>query len=199
MLRPQQYKWRVHIGSWSLTQWLRYVIVIVAITVVANYVGGGEQDSTVLGGSDEVRHGEGKVLDAPVIGFSDGDTIRVLQDGVSKRIRLWGIDCPESNQAFGTRAKQFTGDLAFGKAVTIRVHDVDRYGRQVAEIILPDGRNLNHEIVRAGFAWWYWQYARRDGELEALEAEAKAAKRGLWVDKEPVAPWEWRNGSAALR
>jgi endonuclease YncB( thermonuclease family) len=55
-------------------------------------------------------------------------------------------------QAFGTRAKQFTGDLAFGKTVTLRVHDVDRYGRQVAEIILPDGRNLNQEIVRAGFA-----------------------------------------------
>ena len=95
-------------------------------------------------------------------------------------------------QAFGTRAKQFTGDLAFGKTVTLRVHDVDRYGRQVAEIILPDGRNLNQEIVRAGFAWWYRQYARHDKELERLEGEAKAAKRGLWVDKDPLPPWEFR-------
>lgn len=129
---------------------------------------------------------------APVIGISDGDTIKVLQDGVSKRIRLWGIDCPEMKQAFGTRAKQFTGDLAFGKTVTLRVHDVDRYGRQVAEIILPDGRNLNREIVRAGFAWWYRQYARHDKELERLEGEAKAAKRGLWADKDPMPPWEFR-------
>ena len=129
---------------------------------------------------------------APVIGISDGDTIKVLQDGVSKRIRLWGIDCPEMKQAFGTRAKQFTGDLAFGKTVTLRVHDVDRYGRQVAEIILPDGRNLNQEIVRAGFAWWYRQYARHDKELERLEGEAKAAKLGLWVDKDPMPPWEFR-------
>ena len=43
--------------------------------------------------------------------------------------------------------------------------------------------NLNHEIVRAGFAWWYRQYARHDKELERLESEAKGAKRGLWVDK----------------
>src|SRR5450432_3832713 len=85
-----------------------------------------------------------------VIAITDGDTIRVMHDGASERVRLWGVDAPETKQAFGTRAKQFTGDLAFGLTVTLRVHDVDRYGRQVAEIILPDGRNLNHEIVRAG-------------------------------------------------
>ncbi len=80
----------------------------------------------------------------------------------------------------------------FKKTVTVRVHDVDRYGRQVAEIILPGGRNLNQEIVRAGLAWWYRQYARHDKELERLEAEARAAKRGLWADKAPVPPWDFR-------
>jgi micrococcal nuclease len=85
-------------------------------------------------------------------------------------------------QAFASRAKQFTGDLALGKAVTLRVHDVDCHGRQVAEIILPDGRNLNREIVAAGLAWWYRQYAKHDTELERLEAQAKTAKRGLWAD-----------------
>ncbi|MBZ5586228.1 MAG: thermonuclease family protein [Acidobacteriia bacterium] len=139
---------------------------------------------------------KGTEFAAPVIGISDGDTIKVLQDGVSKRIRLWGIDCPEAKQAFGTRAKQFTGDLAFERTVTVRVHDVDRYGRQVAEIILPDGRNLNREIVKAGFAWWYRQYARHDVELETLEAEAKTAKRGLWADKEPMPPWDFRKAKA---
>jgi len=80
---------------------------------------------------------------ARVIGISDGDTIKVLEDGVSKRIRFWGIDYPESTQAFGMRAKQFTAELAFGKTVTVRVRDIDRYGRQIAEVSLPDGRNLN--------------------------------------------------------
>jgi endonuclease YncB( thermonuclease family) len=80
-----------------------------------------------------------------VVAISDGDTIRVMHNGTPERIRLWGIDCPEMKQPFGTRAKQFTGDLAFGQVVTVKVRDIDRYKRTVAEIILPDGRNLNQE------------------------------------------------------
>ena len=114
-----------------------------------------------------------------VVGITDGDTIRVMHNGVPERIRLWGIDCPESKQAFGPRAKQYTGDLAFGKTVTVRVKDIDRYKRTVAEIVLPDGRSLNREIVRAGFAWWYVTYARRETILRDLQNEARAAKRGL--------------------
>jgi endonuclease YncB( thermonuclease family) len=134
-----------------------------------------------------------------VVRISDGDTIRVMHNGVAERIRLWGIDCPESKQAFGTRAKQFTGDRAFGKEVAVHVRDVDRYGRTVAEIILPDGRNLNREIVRAGFAWWYERYARHETVLRDLQNEARAARRGLWADPNPVPPWEWRRAAAAAR
>jgi endonuclease YncB( thermonuclease family) len=72
-------------------------------------------------------------------------------------------------QAFGSTAKKFTGDLAFGKTVSVRVRDVDRYHRMVAEITLPDGRVLNHELVRAGLAWWYRKYARTHAELKRLE------------------------------
>jgi micrococcal nuclease len=111
-----------------------------------------------------------------------------MHDGAAERIRLWGIDCPESKQPFGTRAKQYTGDLAFGQTVMVRVRDIDRYKRTVAEIILPDGRNLNQELVRAGLAWWYQQYARRELILRDLEEEARAARRGLWADPQPPPP-----------
>ena len=84
-----------------------------------------------------------------VVGISDGDTIRVMHEGRAERVRLWGIDAPESGQPWGTRAKQFTGDLAFGKTVTVRVREIDRYKRTVAEIILPDGRHLNQELMRS--------------------------------------------------
>ena len=134
-----------------------------------------------------------------VVSITDGDTIRVMHDGAAERIRLWGIDCPESKQAFGTRAKQFTGDLAFGQTVTVRMKDIDRYKRTVAEIILPDGRNLNQEIVRAGLAWWYQQYARRETVLRDLEQEARNAKRGLWSDPKPVEPWDRRKNAAAAQ
>ena len=76
--------------------------------------------------------------------------------------------------------------------MTIWEKTTDKYGRTVGDVILPDGTNLNHEFVRAGFAWWYRQYASGDRTLEALEAEARKAKRGLWADKSPIQPWEWR-------
>ena len=68
----------------------------------------------------------------------------------------------------------------------------------MAEIIPPDGRNLNHELVRAGLAWWYQYYARRETVLRDLEEEALVAKRGLWSDPQPVPPWEWRKLRPAL-
>jgi endonuclease YncB( thermonuclease family) len=108
------------------------------------------------------------------------------------KVRLHGIDTPESKQAFGTRARQFTSELAFNQLVTVLVRDTDRYGRLVGEVILPDGRSLNQELVRAGYAWWYKQYAPKDTMLEQLEAEARQAKSGLWADPHPIAPWEWR-------
>ncbi len=75
-----------------------------------------------------------------VVGVSDGDTITVLHNGKGERIRLHGIGCPEKRQAYGNRAKQFTSTLVFGNTVTVQVLDRDRYGRTVAEVLLPDGR-----------------------------------------------------------
>ena len=133
-----------------------------------------------------------KEFSGEVVGVADGDTITVMHNGKGERIRLHGIDCPEKRQAFGKKAKQFTSELVFGKTITVTVLDVDRYGRTVGEVILPDGPVLNHELVRAGLAWWYRKYAPDDGTLAQLEADARAAKRGLWADAEPVPPWEWR-------
>lgn len=132
---------------------------------------------------------------ARVVGISDGDTITVLSSEKKQtRIRLYGIDVPESGQDFGSRAKQTASELAFGKTVTIRERDKDRYGRTVAEVILPDGRSLNHEMTVRGLSWWYSKYAPHDLELQRLEAEAKAAHVGLWSQPNPIPPWEWRQG-----
>jgi micrococcal nuclease len=127
-----------------------------------------------------------------VVGISDGDTISVLREGKAVKVRLHGVDTPEKAQAFGTQARKFTSDLAFQREVTVEVHTTDRYGRLVGEVRLPDGRSLNQELVRAGMAWWYRQYAPKETTLAQLEADARAAKRGLWADAHPVPPWEWR-------
>ncbi len=133
-----------------------------------------------------------------VVGVSDGDTITVLHNGKGERIRLHGIDCPEKRQAFGNRAKQYTSKLVFGKTVTVQFVDRDRYGRPVGVVLLPDGRSLNHELVRAGLAWMYRRYTN-DQSLSDLEEEARVARRGLWADPHAVPPWEWRSGRKRYR
>ena len=76
-----------------------------------------------------------------VVSVLAGDTIEVFHNNHPERIRLNGIDCPEKGQAFGTRAKQATSELSFGKEVAIQTHGKDKYGRTIADVILPDGTN----------------------------------------------------------
>ncbi len=129
---------------------------------------------------------------AKVIHIADGDTITVLNDTNEQiKIRLNGIDCPEKAQAYGNKAKQFAKNLVGGQTVTIKAYDKDRYGRTIGDVILADGRNLNQELVKAGFAWWYFKYSD-DRELEQLELDAKLAHVGLWKDKNAVPPWIFR-------
>jgi micrococcal nuclease len=128
-----------------------------------------------------------------VVAVKDGDTLEVMMEGIAIRVRLYGIDCPEKGQAFGQRAKQAASDLAFGKTVEVRDKGRDRYGRTVGEVILQDGRSLNRELVRAGLAWWYRRYAKKDAELARLEKQGREAKLGLWADADPIPPWNWRN------
>src|SRR3954467_11635776 len=86
-----------------------------------------------------VRPASAAECPARVVGVSDGDTLTVLRDGRTQvKIRLHGIDAPETGQDFGSRAKQAASDLAFGQTVTIRERDTDRYGRTVAVVVLPD-------------------------------------------------------------
>ena len=132
------------------------------------------------------------LITARVVGVADGDSITVLAPGNRQvKICLHGIDCPERRQAFGNRAKQFTSSQCYGKTITYRRVDIDRYGRTVATVYLDDGRELNLEILKAGFAWHYKRYSKRQDYANA-ENHARAERLGLWADKNPTAPWQWR-------
>ena len=122
----------------------------------------------------------------------NGDTLEVLHNHYPECIRLSGIDYPEKGQAHGNNAKHAASDLAFGKNVTIQTHGHDKYGRTLADVLLLDGTNVNHTLVKEGWCWWYRKYAPLDTKLEKLEREAREAKKGLWADPQPVPPWEWR-------
>ena len=125
-----------------------------------------------------------------VVGMIDGDTLEVLNGHHTERIRLSGIDCPEKGQAFGHKAKEAASALAFGKEVTLLTHGYDKYKRTLADVLLPDGLNLNQELVRQGWCWWYRKYAPGDIKLEGLADQARVARKGLWADPQPVPPWE---------
>jgi endonuclease YncB( thermonuclease family) len=115
---------------------------------------------------------------------------------VQHKIRLAGIDAPEKKQPFGNRSKQSLSDLAFDKMVTVETTKRDRYGRQIGKVLV-NGRDVNLIQVEQGMAWFYREYqreqSRNDRKLyESAEDAAKAQRRGLWLDPEPVAPWDFR-------
>jgi endonuclease YncB( thermonuclease family) len=145
-------------------------------------------------------------IEGRVINVADGDTITILDlERKQHRIRINGIDAPERGQPFGDRSRRNMADMVAGKEVTADCHKVDRYGRQVCKVWVQPSDcpmcsktlDVGHAQILAGMAWWYREYAKEQtpedlGRYESEENEARMRKRGLWVLKEPVAPWEWR-------
>ncbi len=126
-----------------------------------------------------------------VVGVKDGDTMVILFENKPIAIRLEHIDCPEKNQPFGYKAKQFVSDFCFGKTVVVIGNGKkDRNGRWIGEIFFKN-QNLGKELVRNGLAWHFKPYSKSENYAD-LEMEARKNKRGLWKEKEPIAPWEWR-------
>ena len=131
-----------------------------------------------------------------VAAIVDGDTVDVLVDKATRRVRLAGIDAPERAQAFGARAKQKLADLVGGQVVQVEWNKTDRYERTVGKITLGD-LDANLAMVADGLAWWYRKYANEQPPAdrllcEAAEARAQTAHRGLWRDPDPMPPWEFR-------
>jgi len=131
-------------------------------------------------------------LTAKVVGVKDGDTVVVL-DSLNNQttLRLAEVDCPEKDQPFGTKAKQFTSDQIYRKQIKYIVTDIDRYGRSIAKIYYDDNKYLSAEIIKNGFGWQYKKYSTSK-DLANFENSARLQKVGLWYDKNPLAPWDWR-------
>lgn len=134
-----------------------------------------------------------------VVAISDGDTLTCLTaEHTQIKVRLAEIDTPEKAQPYGQKSKAELSALVFGKQVTLATQTKDRYGRTVARVS-ADGQDANREMVRLGAAWVYRQYSK-DKSLLAVEAEAKALRRGLWAlpQADIVPPWEWRKAGKQL-
>lgn len=131
---------------------------------------------------------------AKVVGITDGDTVTVLDSAQQQhKVRLAQIDAPEHDQPYGPKSKQALSNLVFGKTIEVEPVTTDRYGRTVAQLE-AGSVDVNREMVAEGAAWAYRQYLTDQSYLQT-EAEAKAARRGLWAlqDDQVMPPWDWRH------
>jgi endonuclease YncB( thermonuclease family) len=145
-------------------------------------------------------------IEGQVVHVADGDTITVLDsDNEQHRVRLAGIDAPEKGQPFGNASRKKLRNLVAGKEVRVELEKYDRYGRIVGKVWVtpPDcptcGKMLDVGLaqITSGMAWWFRRYSHEQSpedqeRYEFAEQEAKAKKIGLWQDKTPVPPWEFR-------
>jgi endonuclease YncB( thermonuclease family) len=125
-----------------------------------------------------------------VVAVHDGDTITVFSDGRGVRVRLHGIDAPERGQPFSNASRHALEALVAGRDVRVVERGRDGYGRVLGRVYAGT-TDVNAEQVRSGYAWVFRRFSA-DAALLALEAEAKAAQRGIWRERKPVPPWTWR-------
>ena len=137
--------------------------------------------------------------------MTDGDTVvvRRTENGEQVRIRLNGVDAPEKRgskwkaQPYSRVAADFLRELLpVGSLATVIDMGRDRHSRTVGNIIaLPAGKVVQEELLQAGLVWVYPKYCRDCRQWTEMQESAKQAGRGLWRDKNPVPPWEWRKAA----
>ncbi len=141
-----------------------------------------------------------RVVAGKVVRVADGDTLSVASRGHrAVTVRLYGIDAPEvrhrerPGQRFGREARQALKALTLGRNVRVEVVDVDTHGRVVG-VVYESGVNINRAMVGEGWAWAYRRYlaAPYASEFIGAEREARAKRLGLWMESNPMPPWEFR-------
>jgi endonuclease YncB( thermonuclease family) len=151
-------------------------------------------------------HSAASVLEGTVVKVADGDTITVLDSNRQQhRVRLAGIDAPEKGQPFSNASRKRLSELLAGKQGRVEFTKYDRYGRIVGKAWVTPldcprcGKTLDVGLaqVTMGMAWWYRYYAHEQSpedqaRYEFAEREARTKNAGLWRDKNPEPPWEWR-------
>jgi endonuclease YncB( thermonuclease family) len=166
---------------------------MIMATIRYKYLGGRYvMAAAITGAIVMMSFARGTAFECDVMRVVDGDTLQVKTVDSTLTVRVWGVDAPELSQPFGNSAAAFARVMLDGQIVTVKVKAKDRYGRVVGEVVMKDGRIFGNELLRAGLAWWYKEYAPRDVGKRKLEQEAMDERRGLWSGGVQVAPWEWR-------
>ena len=114
---------------------------------------------------------------------------------------------PEKRQPFGNRSKESLSGLVFGKEVDVEWNNRDRYQRIVGKVLVADPNCQSSHCpktfdaglaqISSGLAWWYRKYANAQSSADArryesAEQDARTRQAGLWVENQPIPPWDWR-------
>jgi len=143
----------------------------------------------------------GNVITAKSVRVIDGDTLEIIPTkGPSERIRLLGIDAPESNQAHGTYSTQTLQQCVNQGQVIVEWFEQDRYQRLLGKV-RAYGVDCNLNQIQQGAAWHYKQYQQSQSEFDRLnyanaEVNARRQAIGLWASSTVVAPWDYRRGNS---
>lgn len=132
-----------------------------------------------------------------VVRIKDGDTAEILVGDFYLDVRFDHIDAPEisGSQPFSKASRKQAIQLLEGKEAYLLTQRVSKggFGRFLGVFYTTDGLNVNKSLLANGLAWHYSKYSK-DKDYEALEQCARKHKLGLWKDKRPIAPWNWRKG-----
>ena len=120
----------------------------------------------------------------------DGDTLHVFYQDEVYKIRLTEIDAPERDQPYGSNSTEYLKSLLKEGMVDVDISGTDRYGRKLGRLYWR-GKDINRELVSAGYAWVYDQYVT-DNSFYENQSKARNSKKGLWEDQNPLEPWNWR-------
>lgn len=148
------------------------------------------------------------MLMGKVVKVADGDTVTLVdQSGQKHKIRLLGIDAPETKQAHGKASKDWLTRKVLDKRIQVQVVDTDRYQRRVGKLLeqspdcqqttCPFDIDINLQLVEQGHAWWYEAYKNNQPAPDRrtyaqAQQQAQNARLGLWGRPSPMAPWDWR-------
>lgn len=140
-----------------------------------------------------------KFYEADVLRIIDGDTIDVEHNYKVFRIRVQGIDAPESNQPFGWEAHKFLHELIGNKSVYISTSNTGKYGREISKILDKDFNDISHIMIKKGYAWADFENNKFDPEIKNMQEKAQKEKLGLWADDRPIQPKIWREHKMTMK
>lgn len=130
-------------------------------------------------------------ISGKVIRVSDGDTL-LLQSGSQRiKVRMYGIDAPELKQSYGEDSKSYLEKRILNKNVDVKVINEDKYGRKVGKVFYKN-KDINLEMIKTGNAWFYEYHAKKEKEYKKASKSAQEQKLGLWKDKNPQNPRNFR-------